>query len=45
MATKTSRLSRFYSLEFILGASLTLIICFAVLLSDVLFPGGPKRST
>jgi peptide/nickel transport system permease protein len=43
MATKTSRLSRFYSLEFILGASLTLIICFAVLLSDVLFPGGAEK--
>ncbi|WP_428426397.1 ABC transporter permease [Pararhizobium sp.] len=43
MATKTSRLSRFYSLEFILGASLTLIICLAVLLSDVLFPGGAEK--
>ena len=43
MATKTPRLSRFYSLEFILGASLTLIICLAVLLSDVLFPGGAEK--
>ncbi|MDW5314560.1 ABC transporter permease [Rhizobium sp. PL01] len=43
MATKTSRLSRFNSLEFILGASLTLIICLAVLLSDVLFPGGAEK--
>ncbi|WP_426239696.1 ABC transporter permease [Pararhizobium sp. DWP1-1-3] len=43
MATKTSRLSRFSSLEFILGASLTLIICLAVLLSDVLFPGGAEK--
>jgi len=43
MATHTSRLSRFYSLEFILGAALTLIICLAVLLSDVLFPGGADK--
>ncbi|WP_426128895.1 ABC transporter permease [Pararhizobium sp. PWRC1-1] len=43
MATNTSRLSRFYSLEFILGAALTLIICLAVLLSDVLFPGGAEK--
>ena len=43
MATQSSRLSRFYSLEFILGASLTLIICLAVLLSDVLFPGGAEK--
>ncbi len=43
MATKTSRLSRFSSLEFILGASLTLIICLAVLLSDVLFPGAAEK--
>jgi ABC-type dipeptide/oligopeptide/nickel transport system permease subunit len=35
--------SRFYSLEFILGASLTLVICLAVLLSDVLFPGGAEK--
>ncbi|WP_426229916.1 ABC transporter permease [Pararhizobium sp. DWP3-4] len=43
MATKTSRLSRFSNLEFILGASLTLVICLAVLLSDVLFPGGAEK--
>ncbi|WP_320199824.1 ABC transporter permease [Agrobacterium sp. rho-13.3] len=43
MAAKTSRLSRFYSLEFILGATLTAIICIAVLLSDVLFPGGAEK--
>ena len=43
MATKTSRLSRFSSLEFILGAALTLTICLAVLLSDVLFPGGAEK--
>lgn len=42
MAAKTSPLQRFYSLEFILGASLTVIICGAVLLSDVLFPGAEK---
>ncbi|MFN7102401.1 MAG: ABC transporter permease [Pseudorhizobium sp.] len=42
MAAKTSSLQRFYSLEFILGASLTVIICGAVLLSDVLFPGAEK---
>ncbi|SCX24000.1 Glutathione transport system permease protein GsiD [Agrobacterium sp. DSM 25558] len=43
MATKTSRLSRFYSLEFVLGATLTVVICAAVLLSDVLFPGGAEK--
>ncbi|WP_029617825.1 ABC transporter permease [Pseudorhizobium marinum] len=42
MAAKTSRLQRFHSLEFILGAFLTVIICGAVLLSDVLFPGAEK---
>ncbi|MCF6368056.1 ABC transporter permease [Rhizobium halophilum] len=42
MAANTSRLQRFHSLEFILGASLTIIICGAVLLSDVLFPGAEK---
>jgi peptide/nickel transport system permease protein len=42
MAANTSRLQRFHSLEFILGASLTIIICSAVLLSDVLFPGAEK---
>ena len=43
MASRTSRLSRFSSLEFILGASLTIIICLAVLFSDVLFPGGADK--
>ncbi|MEB2843973.1 ABC transporter permease subunit [Rhizobiales bacterium RZME27] len=43
MATKTSRLSRFASLEFILGISLTVIICLAVLFSDLLFPGGAEK--
>jgi peptide/nickel transport system permease protein len=43
MATAASRRSRYASLEFILGASLTLIICLSVLLSDVLFPGGADR--
>ncbi|MGF9694122.1 MULTISPECIES: ABC transporter permease [unclassified Rhizobium] len=43
MATKTSRLSRFASLEFVLGATLTVVICLAVLLSDVLFPGGADK--
>ncbi|MGV1916864.1 ABC transporter permease [Rhizobium sp. 22-785-1] len=43
MAAKTSRLSRFNSLEFILGATLTVVICFAVVFSDVLFPGGADK--
>lgn len=43
MASKTSRLSRFANLEFILGAALTVIICLAVLFSDVLFPGGADK--
>lgn len=43
MATKTSRLSHFASLEFILGISLTVVICLAVLFSDVLFPGGADK--
>ncbi|KJF67247.1 ABC transporter permease [Rhizobium nepotum] len=43
MAAKTSRLSRFTNLEFILGALLTVVICLAVLLSDVLFPGGAEK--
>ncbi|MGN7958355.1 ABC transporter permease [Agrobacterium radiobacter] len=43
MATKTSRLSRFTNLEFILGASLTAVICLAVVFSDVLFPGGADK--
>ncbi|MCJ8520032.1 peptide/nickel transport system permease protein [Pseudorhizobium tarimense] len=41
MAATTSSF-RFKSLEFILGASLTVLICGAVLLSDVLFPGAEK---
>ena len=43
MAAKTSRLSRFNSLEFILGATLTAVICLAVAFSDVLFPGGAGK--
>lgn len=43
MAAKTSRLSRLNNLEFILGALLTVVICLAVLLSDVLFPGGAEK--
>lgn len=43
MAAKTQRLSRFASLEFVLGALLTVAICLAVLLSDVLFPGGAEK--
>ncbi len=43
MAAKTSRLSRFTNLEFILGASLTAVICLAVVFSDVLFPGGADK--
>jgi peptide/nickel transport system permease protein len=43
MAAKTSRLSRFNSLEFILGATLTVVICLAVVFSDVLFPGGAEK--
>lgn len=43
MAAKTSRLSRFANLEFVLGALLTVVICLAVLLSDVLFPGGAEK--
>ncbi len=43
MASKTSRLSRFANLEFILGAALTVVICLAVLFSDVLFPGGADK--
>lgn len=39
MATGKSRFSRFTGLEFTLGASITLIICLAVLLSDLLLPG------
>ncbi|HCV71590.1 MAG TPA: ABC transporter permease, partial [Agrobacterium sp.] len=36
-------MSRFNNLEFILGALLTVVICLAVLLSDVLFPGGAEK--
>jgi len=43
MAAKTLRASRFNSLEFILGATLTLVICLAVVFSDVLFPGGADK--
>ncbi len=43
MAAKTSRLSRFTNLEFVLGAFLTIVICLAVLFSDVLFPGGAEK--
>ncbi len=43
MAAKTSRLSRFASLEFILGTVLTVVICLAVLFSDILFPGGADK--
>jgi len=43
MATTTARRSRFYNLEFIIGASLTAIICFGVLFSEVLFPGGATK--
>ncbi|MDP9571968.1 UNVERIFIED_ORG: peptide/nickel transport system permease protein [Agrobacterium larrymoorei] len=43
MAANTSRLSRFNSLEFILGATLTVVICLAVVFSDVLFPGGAEK--
>ncbi len=43
MAANTSRLSRFNSLEFILGATLSVVICLAVVFSDVLFPGGAEK--
>jgi peptide/nickel transport system permease protein len=43
MAAKTSRRSRFSSLEFVIGASLTVVICLAVLSSDLLFPGGAEK--
>lgn len=42
MASNTSSMYRFSSLEFILGATLTVIICGAVLFSDMLFPGAEK---
>ncbi|CPR17978.1 ABC transporter permease [Brenneria goodwinii] len=43
MATRTSPLSRFANLEFILGILLTVVICLAVIFSDVLFPGGADK--
>ncbi|MBD8653151.1 ABC transporter permease [Rhizobium sp. CFBP 13726] len=43
MATKTSSRWRFASLEFILGMSLTVVVCLAVLFSDLLFPGGADK--
>lgn len=43
MAAKTSRLSRFANVEFILGATLTVVICLVVIFSDVLFPGGAEK--
>ncbi|RVL63685.1 ABC transporter permease [Sinorhizobium meliloti] len=43
MAAKTSRPSRYRNLEFLLGALLTLVICLAVLFSDMLFPGGADK--
>ena len=43
MATKTSSRWRFASLEFLLGMSLTVVICLAVLFSDLLFPGGADK--
>lgn len=43
MAAKRSPLSRFKNLEFILGATLTIVICLAVVFSDVLFPGGANK--
>ncbi|WP_312947538.1 ABC transporter permease [Agrobacterium sp.] len=43
MAANSSRASRFASLEFLLGACLTVVICLAVLFSDFLFPGGAEK--
>lgn len=43
MASRKSRFSRFTGLEFTLGASITLLICLAVLFSDLLFPGGATK--
>ncbi|AGB74553.1 MULTISPECIES: ABC transporter permease [Rhizobium] len=43
MAATISRRSRFLSFEFIFGTLLTVVICLAVLLSDVLFPGGAEK--
>ncbi|WP_123194859.1 ABC transporter permease [Pannonibacter phragmitetus] len=43
MASATSRLWRFSNLEFVLGASLTTVICLAVVFSGLLFPGGVDK--
>jgi peptide/nickel transport system permease protein len=43
MASKASSRSRFASLEFVLGAFLTCVICLAVLFSSQLFPGGADK--
>lgn len=46
MAAKTSSsllFSRLYSIEFILGVGLTVVICLAVLFSGVLFPDGGEK--
>ncbi|NLR97698.1 ABC transporter permease [Rhizobium sp. P38BS-XIX] len=43
MAAAISRRSRFLSFEFIFGVLLTVVICLAVLLSDVLFPGSAEK--
>ncbi|ASW09308.1 ABC transporter permease [Rhizobium sp. 11515TR] len=43
MTATISRRSRFLNFEFIFGALLTAVICLAVLLSDILFPGGAEK--
>lgn len=43
MSAKLSSRSRFVSIEFILGAGLTLTICLAVLFSGFLFPDGGSK--
>ena len=43
MASATARRFSFLNLEFLLGATLTIVICAAVLLSDILFPGGAEK--
>lgn len=43
MASATSRLWRFSNLEFVLGASLTTVICLSVIFSGLLFPGGVDK--
>ncbi|MCG8709392.1 ABC transporter permease [Brenneria sp. 4F2] len=43
MASTTSRFSRCANLEFILGSLLTVVICLAVIFSDVLFPGVAEK--